>query len=210
MGILDSLIGALGAQNAGQPASPFGAGAGRPDPKAARVQMVIAMLMSGAASRGGGAGAGGAGGLSGLGGLAGMLGGGGGGGGAGAGPGAGGLGGLGAVLGGLGAAGGLGGLGALVERFQQNGLGEVANSWVSTGQNLPVSPDQVSQVFGRDTIGAMARQLGLSDVDVAGQLSEVLPEVVDRFTPEGRLPAPGEAPPADLAGLIGSLFGPAR
>ncbi|MBC7940171.1 MAG: DUF937 domain-containing protein [Chitinophagaceae bacterium] len=102
--------------------------------------------------------------------------------------------------GGGGELGGLGGLGGLVERFTRGGLGDVVGSWVGTGSNLPVSSEQIGQVLGPDVLGQLARQLGLGQDDVAGRLSQMLPQVVDRLTPHGELPEPG-ADLGDLASL---------
>ncbi len=101
-------------------------------------------------------------------------------------------------------AGGDGGLGGLVGKLQQAGLGDIVNSWISTGQNLPVSGSQLQQALGSDTLGPLARQLGLGEGDLAGGLAGLLPQVVDGLTPDGRLPSGGATP--DLAGLIGSLL----
>jgi uncharacterized protein YidB (DUF937 family) len=109
---------------------------------------------------------------------------------AGAGPGQG-SGGLGDLLGGLlggGAAGGAGGLGDLLQRVQQAGYGEQAQSWVGTGQNLPVSPDVIGQIFGSGGLSQIARQAGLSEQETSEGLSQLLPDVVDRFTPGGQVP----------------------
>jgi uncharacterized protein YidB (DUF937 family) len=96
-----------------------------------------------------------------------------------------------------------GGLGALVDKFQRGGLGDVMSSWISTGQNLPVSADQLRSVLGDDTVGAFARQLGTSHGDVLGQLSELLPQVVDRLTPQGQVPQGGLGNLSDLLGMLG-------
>ena len=109
---------------------------------------------------------------------------------AGVGPGQG-SGGLGDLLGGLlggGAAGGTGGLGDLLQRFQQAGYGEQAQSWVGTGQNLPVSPDIIGQIFGSGGLSQIARQAGLSEQETSEGLAQLLPDVVDRFTPGGQVP----------------------
>lgn len=84
-----------------------------------------------------------------------------------------------------------GGLGALVEQFTRGGLGDVVSSWVGTGQNQPVSPGQLGQVFGDDLLGRLTQQTGLSQGDLLGQLSQVLPQAVDQLTPQGRLPEDG-------------------
>lgn len=84
-----------------------------------------------------------------------------------------------------------GGIGDLLQQFQQAGLGREMNSWISTGQNLPVSMDQLTQVFGRDRMQQMAAQAGMPVDQFGGQLQELLPEVVDRLTPQGAVPAGG-------------------
>ena len=121
---------------------------------------------------------------------------------------------MGAIVGmlGQGNAGGLGGLAGLVEKFQQGGLGDVVGSWVSTGQNLPVSADQLGGVLGSDMVSGLARQMGVNPGDLLGQLSQMLPQVVDKLTPNGRLPqgnlqdALGSAGLGDLAGMLGGLL----
>jgi uncharacterized protein YidB (DUF937 family) len=90
---------------------------------------------------------------------------------------------------GLGAGGGLlGGLGGLLARFEQNGQGDVAKSWVGTGQNQSISPAQLSQALGPDVVHTLAEKTGLSEEDLASHLSRILPGVVDKLTPNGRVP----------------------
>jgi uncharacterized protein YidB (DUF937 family) len=86
---------------------------------------------------------------------------------------------------------GPGGLGDLVGKFTQAGMGDVIGSWIGHGQNAPISGDQLGQVLGADTIGALAAQLGLSHGEAASQLSQVLPQVVDHLTPNGEVPQDG-------------------
>ena len=105
---------------------------------------------------------------------------------------------LNAVIGMLGNGSPVGGLAGLAAKFQQGGLGEVLQSWVSTGQNLPISADQLQSVLGPDTLAALARQFGLNAGDVAGPLSQLLPQVVDRLTPQGQMPQGGLGGAADL------------
>jgi uncharacterized protein YidB (DUF937 family) len=81
------------------------------------------------------------------------------------------------------------GLADIVSKFQQGGLGHLADSWVGTGENQPVSPDQISQVLGNGKLGEIASQLGLSQDDVAGGLSKILPDLVNHVTPNGQMPA---------------------
>jgi uncharacterized protein YidB (DUF937 family) len=109
---------------------------------------------------------------------------------AGAGAGGGGLGGiLGQILGGGSGASGGGGLGDLLDQFQRAGYGEQAKSWVGTGENQPISPDDLSQVFGKGGISEIARRAGLTEEQASTGLSQLLPEVVDRVTPQGEVPA---------------------
>jgi len=84
--------------------------------------------------------------------------------------------------------GGMGGLGALLEQMQQAGLGDQARSWVGKGQNMPISPDALSRIFGEGGIGAIAQQAGLTPKETSEGLSQLLPEVVDHVTPTGDVP----------------------
>lgn len=95
------------------------------------------------------------------------------------------------AAGGMGGAGGIGGLGDLLAKFQQAGLGDAAASWVGTGQNMPVSGAQVEGALGTDLLSQIARQIGLPQGEVAGHLSQMLPQVVDRLTPNGQVPDGG-------------------
>ena len=107
----------------------------------------------------------------------------------------GGLGGLGGLLSGLGGtgAGGLlsGGLGELVDRFKQNGHGETAESWIGTGPNKDVAPDQLEQAIGPDVLANLSQQTGLSREELLSRLTRELPQAVDKYTPEGRIPTHG-------------------
>lgn len=80
-----------------------------------------------------------------------------------------------------------GGVQGIVDKFEQNGLGSVAKSWVGTGANQPVSPDQINQTLGSDTIKAMAAKAGITPEALAAKLSTVLPAVVDKLTPNGKV-----------------------
>ena len=86
---------------------------------------------------------------------------------------------------------GVGGLGDLIGRFTQGGMGDVIGSWIGHGQNAPISGDQLSNVLGSDVVGKIAAQLGLSHGEAAGQLSQMLPEVINRLTPHGQAPEAG-------------------
>jgi uncharacterized protein YidB (DUF937 family) len=104
-----------------------------------------------------------------------------------------------------GAAGGLGGLAGLAEQFQKNGMGEVMNSWVGKGQNLPISPDQLSQVLGGDMIGKITQATGMNQGDLLGQLSQMLPGMVDKVTPDGQIPQGGIG---DIGAILGKFIQP--
>ena len=105
----------------------------------------------------------------------------------------GGLGGLGGLLAG-GAAGSVlsGGLDSLLKQFTQSGHGDVAQSWVGTGQNKSISPTELEHALGDDTVNSLAEQAGLSKVALLQGLSEQLPGMVDQMTPQGRIPTEQE------------------
>jgi uncharacterized protein YidB (DUF937 family) len=77
----------------------------------------------------------------------------------------------------------------LVERFTQNGQGEVAQSWVNQGPNKEIEPEQLKAAIGPDVLAELAQRTGLAPEEVLTRLSRELPAAVDRYTPEGRLPA---------------------
>jgi uncharacterized protein YidB (DUF937 family) len=81
-----------------------------------------------------------------------------------------------------------GGLSGLLAKFQQAGYGAQADSWVSTGQNQPISADVLSQVLGHGQLGQIAQQLGISHGDAAGGLASMLPQMIDKMTPNGQIP----------------------
>ena len=115
-------------------------------------------------------------------------------------PGAAGQGGLGGLLGqlrsslgGAGAGGILsGGLGELVDRFKQSGQAETAESWVKTGPNKPCTPAQLEQAIGPEVVDTLSRQTGLSRDELLARLCRELPDAVDKYTPQGRLPTEAE------------------
>ena len=91
-----------------------------------------------------------------------------------------------------GAGGLLGGLGGVLDKLQKGGLANEANSWVGSGPNQPVSPGQLGSALGPDIIKTIAQRSGLSEEEITKQLSQVLPGVVDKLTPQGRLPTMAE------------------
>jgi uncharacterized protein YidB (DUF937 family) len=98
---------------------------------------------------------------------------------------------------------GSGGLNGLLAQFQQAGLGEQAQSWVSRGQNLPISIDQLMQVFGAEHMQQMAASAGLDQQALGSQLAEMLPQAVDRLTPDGQVPSGGIE---DALGMLSRLM----
>ena len=81
-----------------------------------------------------------------------------------------------------------GGLGGLLDQFRRAGFGDQTDSWVSTGQNVPLPPEAVEQTFGRSGLADLARRAGLSEVDTSRGLSQLIPEMIDRVTPDGSVP----------------------
>lgn len=100
-----------------------------------------------------------------------------------------------------------GGLSGLLQTLQQGGLAEAAKSWVSTGQNLPVSAEQIQSALGNDTVKNLAAQLGLNTEQMSGHLAELLPQVVDKLTPNGSVPSEGNLVSMGMELLKGKLLG---
>ncbi len=85
--------------------------------------------------------------------------------------------------------GGIGGaLGGLLDQFTKNGQGDVAGSWVGTGQNTAINGGQLSQALGPDIVAMLAKQTGLTPEELLGRLVKTLPQVVDGLTPNGKIP----------------------
>jgi uncharacterized protein YidB (DUF937 family) len=98
-----------------------------------------------------------------------------------------------------------GGLDGFVKQFAAKGLGDVAQSWVSTGKNLPISPDQLKSVLGSDVVKGLASKVGMDSNALTSQLSNLLPQVVDKLTPDGKIPQ-GDIVSQGM-NLLGGLFG---
>lgn len=96
-----------------------------------------------------------------------------------------------------------GGLGSLIQQFQRAGMGPQMDSWISTGQNMPISPDQLMQVFGRGQMQQMAAGSGLDADQLSGGLAGMLPQLIDHLTPSGQVPAAGiDGALADLSRMM--------
>jgi len=85
-----------------------------------------------------------------------------------------------------------GGLAGLVQSFHQNGLGEIVTSWVGTGQNQPISADQLQSVLGNEKVQELAARAGVPADVASSKLAQYLPMIIDRLTPNGQLPQSGD------------------
>ena len=81
------------------------------------------------------------------------------------------------------------GLGGLLDQFKQNGHGDKAESWVKTGPNEPIAPEQLEKAIGPDVVDSLVKQTGLSRDELLTRLSRTLPDAVDKYTPSGNIPA---------------------
>lgn len=81
-----------------------------------------------------------------------------------------------------------GGLQGLVEKLQNGGLGDIVSSWIGTGENRPVSSDQIASALGSEKIKELASQAGIPENQVSDGLAGLLPGIVDQLTPDGRVP----------------------
>lgn len=99
-----------------------------------------------------------------------------------------------------------GGLQGLIEQFTKAGFGQQVASWVGTGQNLPISGEQLSQVLGGGELGQLLQQFGLNSADGMRGLAQALPDVVNQLTPDGRVEAEAAGSlEQQLSGLLGKL-----
>lgn len=97
-----------------------------------------------------------------------------------------------------------GGVMGLIQRFHENGAGDVVSSWIGNGENKPIDPGTLTNVLGSDTVTNMAQKAGVSTDQLSGMLAAVLPHLVDKATPDGQVPADGKL---DLSNVMGSLGG---
>jgi uncharacterized protein YidB (DUF937 family) len=81
-----------------------------------------------------------------------------------------------------------GGISGLVQSFHNNGLGGLVNSWISTGQNQPINATQIEQVLGSSQVQALAQKLGIDPNQASSLLSQMLPNVIDKLSPNGAVP----------------------
>lgn len=99
-----------------------------------------------------------------------------------------------------------GGIQGIMEKFQQGGLEQLVKSWIGTGENLPISVEQILDIFGKKEIDSAADEVGVSQQDAPNLLSEYLPKIVDQLSPNGQL----DLNNLDLSALakmaLGNLF----
>jgi uncharacterized protein YidB (DUF937 family) len=95
------------------------------------------------------------------------------------------------------------GMHALMARFEQHGLSDVMASWIGCDDNLPIAPDALQAVLGRDTVAQLADRLGLTHRATAERLARMLPYVIDKLTPDGTVPSAGLGDTGQLMGRIG-------
>jgi uncharacterized protein YidB (DUF937 family) len=98
-----------------------------------------------------------------------------------------------------------GGLNGFIQQFSSKGLGDLVSSWVGTGKNLPISAEQIQHVLGSDTVKNIASKIGIDPNSAASQLSNLLPQVIDKLTPNGKVPE-GDILSQGM-NLLGGLFG---
>ncbi len=99
-----------------------------------------------------------------------------------------------------------GGLPGLLQKLQDSGLTEQVASWVGTGENQPVSGDQIRQALGADNVAQLAQQAGLETEHASTGLAQLLPQIIDTLTPDGQVPQ-NELLAQGLSLLRGKLFG---
>lgn len=95
-------------------------------------------------------------------------------------------------------------LNGLIGLFQNSGMGEQVKSWVGTGQNLPVSGEQIQQALGGDIVQNFAKQANLGTTETANHLAEILPNIINAVTPNGQVPSAGGI---DFAALASQFLG---
>jgi uncharacterized protein YidB (DUF937 family) len=100
-----------------------------------------------------------------------------------------------------------GGLNGLIQQFREKGVGDIVSSWVSNGQNLPISSDQLSSVLGSGPLAQIAEKAGITPDQASSALSQILPHVVNHATPDGAPPEGGALNMSSVLGSLGSLAG---
>jgi len=99
-----------------------------------------------------------------------------------------------------------GGVSGLAQSFEQNGLGHLMSSWIGTGENLPISSDQVKSVLGNERVAEFAAKAGISPDTASSHLAELLPDVINKLSPDGKLPEGGSDLMSQGMSMLGGLF----
>lgn len=99
-----------------------------------------------------------------------------------------------------------GGLAGLLQQFQAAGLGHLADSWVGKGPNLPISAEQIQSALGSEPVRQMAAKAGITPDALSGQLADLLPQLVDKLTPDGSVPSQSGLQQG-LGGLLRGILG---
>lgn len=99
-----------------------------------------------------------------------------------------------------------GGLSGLLDRFKSGGLGNLADSWVGTGENLPISAEQIQGVLGSEQVQQLAAKVGIAPEALSGQLASLLPQLIDKVTPNGSVPDQGSLQQG-LGGMLQGFLG---
>lgn len=100
-----------------------------------------------------------------------------------------------------------GGLAGIISAFQQNGMGDAVQSWIGTGPNQPLSGEQVSQALGPSAVQQVAEQAGISHEEAKSHLARMVPQIVDRLTPNGQVPPSKDLMSQGMEMLKSRLFG---
>lgn len=82
----------------------------------------------------------------------------------------------------------IGGVSGLVQKFHDQGLGGIAESWIGAGGNQPITAEQITNVIGQDHLNEIAGKLGVAPEEASAKLAEYLPQVIDKLTPHGEVP----------------------
>lgn len=101
---------------------------------------------------------------------------------------------------------GAGGIAGLQDRFAQAGLADVAQSWIGTGENQTIAPEQIEGALGADLVGQFAQKAGLGQGEASSLLAQMLPQLVDQMTPNGRAADMAGDSVDQIAGLLGGLL----
>ena len=100
-----------------------------------------------------------------------------------------------------------GGIQGIIEKFHNGGLAEIIQSWIGQGANLPISAEQIVSVFGSPALQGLADKLGLGSSETSSLISEYLPKVIDKLSPEGEISEHQDLVSAGMELLKGKLFG---